>query len=251
MKRNIFISLLVLFIFSMGMEVFAMSSAKYKIDTDSVNFGGTEDSTAGSLYLSDTFGEVGTGMSSSSKYSISAGYRMLQSSYISISAASDVFMPNMSGLSQNQSDSAESWVVKTDNAAGYELLVKSVTSPALKSVEGAFFSDYAPSVPSTADYLFNVPSADSVFAFSPEGQDISQKFLDNGPGNTCGVGIFDTSDRCWDGFSTSDKVIATRSSSNHPDGTMTTIKYRTAIGNNKIQDAGTYTSTIIITAVVL
>jgi hypothetical protein len=194
---------------------------------------------------------VGTGVSSSSKYSISAGYRMLQSSYISISAGPDVLMPGMSGSIAGQSDSSESWTVKTDNAAGYEMLVRSLTSPALKSVDGAYFSDYVPSINDIPDYAFVVSPASSTFAFSPEGYDISQKYLDNGVGQTCGTSNTDTADRCWDGFSTSDKVIAHRTISNHPDGTVTTLKYRTAIGSSKIQDAGAYSSTLVVTAVVL
>ena len=250
MKKYFYILSVIIFTFSMGVEVFAMSSASYKIDVDSINFGGTEGSTDGQTFLSDTFGEVGTGYSSSSNYAVSAGYRMLQSSYISISAAPDVNMPNMSGYVAGQSDSSESWLVKTDNAAGYEMLVKALTSPALKSAEGASFSDYISAASGTPDYMFSVAPASSTFAFSPEGLDISQKYLDNGS-NTCGIGSTDTADRCWDGFSTTDKVVAYRSSSNHPDGTITTIKYKTAIGSSKLQDSGVYTSTIVVTAVAL
>lgn len=251
MKKTFFILFLMLLIFSVGMKVFAMSSTKYKIDTDSINFGGTENSSAGLLLLSDTFGEVGTGISSSSKYSVSSGYRMVQTSYISISAADDVIMPRMSGSVAGQSDSNESWTVVTDNAAGYEMMIKSLTSPALKSADGASFGDYSPSSPGVPDYMFSVGSASSTFAFTPEGQDISQTYLDNGLGSTCGTGSTDTEDRCWDGFSTTDKVVAHRESSNHPDGTVTTIKYRSAVGSARLQDAGTYTSHIVVTAVVL
>ena len=251
MKKNIFISLLILCIFYIAIEVFAMSSAKYKITTDSINFGGTEGSAAGQLFLSDTLGEVGTGISSSSRYSMSAGYRILQTSYISISAAPDVVMPHMSGHVAGQSNSSESWTVVTDNSAGYEILIRSLTSPALKSAGGGSFSDYNPLIQDIPDYMFSVGPASSTFAFSPEGLDISQKYLDNGLGSSCGTGSTDTQDRCWDGFSTTDKAIAHRESSNHPDGTVTTIKYKTAIGTAKLQDSGVYTSTITVTAVTL
>ncbi len=250
MKKNIYILLILLLNYSIGINVFAMSSTRYKIDTDSINFGGTENSSAGQLLISDTFGEVGTGISTSTNYSISAGYRMLQTSYISISAAPNITMPDMAGYTAGQSDSSESWTVKTDNAAGYELLVKSLTSPSLKSPDGGSFSDYSSVASGTPDYFFSVGAASSTFAFSPEGLDISQKYLDNGSG-TCGTGSTDTADRCWDGFSTTDKAVSHRASSNHPDGTVTTIKYKTAIGTSKLQDAGVYTSTIVITAVTL
>ncbi len=227
-----------------------MSSLNYQIKTDSINIGGTENSIYGELVLSDTLGEVGTGVSSSSNYSVSAGYRMLQGSYISISSALDITMPAMSGMISGESNSSESWIVKTDNSAGYEMMVRAETSPALKSDYG-FFSDYTPAVTNTPDYIFNVGAASSTFAFSPEGIDISQKYLDNGLGSACGTGNTDTQDRCWDGFSTTEKVVAHRTSSNHPLGTATTIKYKTAIGSNKIQESGTYTSTIVVTAVAL
>lgn len=249
MKKNLFIFLIIFLFFSTAIEVFAMSSLRYMIDTDSINFGGTDDSASGQKLLSDVMGEVGTGYSSSSRYSISTGYRMLQSSYISISSASDLIMPNMSGLIAGESNSSKSWIVKTDNFAGYEMLVRSLTSPALKSASGAYFSDYVSLSSSTADYNFSVASTNSTFAFSPEGQDTSQKYLDNG--SICGIGNYDTVDKCWDGFSTSEKTISHRASSNHPDGSVTTIKYKTAIGSDKIQDSGTYTSTITVTAVVL
>ncbi len=252
MKKIIFILLLVLFfIFSIGIEVFAMSSDKYKMDDDSINFGGTENSSDGLFLLSDSLGEVGTGISSSSQYSLSAGYRMvLQSSYISISAASDFSMPALSGIMAGQSNSSSSWTVKTDNLAGYEIMIKSSTTPAMKTLGSAYFSDYSPSSASgTPDYAFDVAATGSVFSFSPEGQDISQTYSDNG--DDCGIGSDDTEDKCWDGFSITDKVIAYRTSSNHPDGIVTTVKYRSAIGDNKIQDSGTYTATITVTAVAL
>lgn len=228
-----------------------MFSVNYIMDNDSINFGGMDYSVSesGRYVLLDTIGEIGTGNSSSISYSISAGYRSFSSSYISISAANDVSLPSMSGLISGESNSQESWLVKTDNSAGYEILVKASTSPALKTIDGSYFNDYAPSVSNTPDYMFSVGSTDSTFAFSPEGQDISQKYLDDG--FVCGAGNYDTQDRCWDGFSTTGKVIAYRSSSNHPDGTVTNIKYKTAIGSNKIQDAGNYTSVIIVTAVAL
>jgi len=251
MKKTLFILFFTFIVYSIGIEVLAMSSTKYKIDTDSINFGGTENSAAGQLFLSDTFGEVGTGISTSSRYSVSSGYRMVQTSYISISAAEDVVMPHMSGSVAGQSDSNESWTVVTDNAAGYEMMIKSLTSPALKSADGASFEDYVPSTPGIPDYMFSVGAGSSTFAFTPEGQDVSQKYLDNGIGSTCGTGSTDTQDRCWDGFSTTDKVVARRESSNHPDGTVTTIKYKSAVGSAKLQDAGTYTSHIVVTAVVL
>ncbi len=228
--------------------VFAMSSTNYIINTDSINFGGTENSSDGLLLLSDTLGEVGTGFSSSSRYAISAGYRTLQSSYISISAQSDIVMPSMSGLIPGESTSSGSWIVTTDNMAGYQMTIASLTSPALKS-SGASFSDYVSTLPDTPDFTFFVPAASSTFGFSPEGEDISQDFLDDGA--DCGIGSLDSLDACWIGLSTGDTIVSERGSSNHPDGSTTTIRFRAGIGSSKLQDAGVYTATLVITAVTL
>lgn len=248
-KKVTNLTALVFFIFIVALNVSAMSSSRYLISTDSINFAGSDGSTAGNFLLSDSLGELASGAASSSRYSISSGYRMLQTSYIAISAGNDVVLPEMSGMTAGQSLSSESWLVKTDNFAGYEMLVRSETSPALQSPDGGIFSDYEPAVEGIPDYFFFVDPFDSVFAFSPEGQDVSSVYLDNG--DICGVGNFETEDRCWDGFLSTEKVVAKRNSSNHPGGTLTTIKYKTGIGSNKIQDSGAYSATIVVTAVVL
>lgn len=53
-----------------------MSSTQYQINWDSVNSGGTDDSTSTNFQLRDTIGEMGTGLSASQNYQLSAGYRV-------------------------------------------------------------------------------------------------------------------------------------------------------------------------------
>ena len=53
----------------------AMDSASYSIDWDSINSGGDDYSSSTNYYLSDTVGDQATGISSSTNYAISAGYR--------------------------------------------------------------------------------------------------------------------------------------------------------------------------------
>jgi hypothetical protein len=227
-----------------------MNSSNYSIADDSVNFGGTENSTSTSYSLSDTMGEVATGISSSTNYVLGAGYRHLQSSYISISSSPDMALPDITGMGGEDSLGASSWRVITDNVAGYQIMIRADTSPALKDAStGAFFSDYVPMAGANPDYFFGVPADKSYFGFSVEGQDILGRFRDNG--SVCNAGSFDTQDRCWDGFSVSDKTIAERSSSNHPLGTITTVKYKVGIGTNKIQESGAYSTNITVTAVTL
>lgn len=78
MKKAIHI-LIIIFavIFFSFQEVVGMQSANYKIEKDSINFGGTDGSSSDSYLLNDTMGEIGTGFSESDTYQISAGYRQI------------------------------------------------------------------------------------------------------------------------------------------------------------------------------
>ncbi len=58
-------------------EVASMQSDNYKIEKDSINFGGTDDGQSASYNLKDTMGEVGTGLSESASYIMKAGYRQM------------------------------------------------------------------------------------------------------------------------------------------------------------------------------
>jgi hypothetical protein len=228
--------------------VFAvMGSTNYKIQTDTVNPGGNT-SASTNYSLGDTLGEVGTGRSNSTTYAMNAGFWQMQEGYISISVESDQAMGAINGLSGGVSTASSVWTVITDNTAGYTMSVKAATSPALKSAQDAFFSDYVPSgvVP---DYSFTVPSNESRFGFSPEGTDILDLFKDNG--SVCGTGALDTADKCWKGFTTTDQEVSQRASSNHPAGTNTTLKYRAEIGTSKLQDSGAYSAEITVTALML
>jgi hypothetical protein len=55
--------------------VFSMSSTNYTVDFDSLNSGGDDTSSSTNFQIRDTIGEQATGFSSSTGYSIQAGYR--------------------------------------------------------------------------------------------------------------------------------------------------------------------------------
>jgi len=61
-----------------------MTSTNYQINWDSINIGGEDTSTSTTYLLRDTIGEIATGVSTSTNYEISAGYRAGEavSSYI-------------------------------------------------------------------------------------------------------------------------------------------------------------------------
>jgi len=194
--------------------------------------------------MKDTVGEVATGDSSSASYNLSAGYRQLDNSYISISVASDLVLPSLGGIAADESTGNVSWTVITDNPAGYELAVKTQSEPSLSSGND-FFEDYTPDG-GTPDFAFSVDSTTSAFGFSPEGDDVVTAYRDNGA--VCGVGSGDTNNACWDGFATTTKTISQDTSSNQPSGTQTTLSIRAANGVNHIQSAGEYSAIITVTA---
>lgn len=224
-----------------------MSSGSYKIPVDTINVGGQQG--ASGLYsLVDTIGELGTGDSASSSYRINAGFLGAQVVYIAITSNGAVSMsPSIAGVSGGTGTGSMSWTVTTDNAAGYTMNVHSTTTPSLRSA-GSSFADYTPAG-SDPDYTWSVASTDSEFGFSPEGSDIVQRFKDNG--SACNTGSSDTANKCWDALTTSDKEIAKRTTANHPSGTLTTVKIQAESGASHIQPNGTYTATVLVTAVPL
>jgi len=61
----------ILLIFPFG-KVISMQSTNYKIEKDSINFGGTDDGQSTNYNLDDTMGEVETGLSDSANYQMKA-----------------------------------------------------------------------------------------------------------------------------------------------------------------------------------
>lgn len=223
-----------------------MQSATYSIQSDSVNFGGVESS--GTAYkVNDTLGEIGTGDSNSLNYYMHAGFWQMQSSYIAISSPTDLVMTSMSGLSGGSSEGTMSWTVTTDNAAGYTMSIASSTTPALKSAVDSL-DDYTPAT-SDPDFDFTNDPSTSSFGFSSEGSDVINRFKDNGA--QCNAGTLETSAKCWDGLSTTPKVIAGSTTSNIPSGSIVTARFRAESGANHIQTSGQYNVTIIATATTL
>lgn len=224
-----------------------MSSTNYKLQSDSINFAGGRSSSA-SYIIEDTVGEVASGVSSSANFSLNAGYQQNSTVTISVTPASNVTMsPSIGGLTGGIADGQTSFTVTTDNPAGYTTTVSAQNSPALKTASDSF-NDYVPAG-SDPDYTFTFGSAESVFAFTPEGDDIAVRYKNSG--STCGIGSSDTSNACWDGLSIAGKTILNRTSSNQPSGTTSTIKFRAASGSSHVQEDGVYVATTTITVLSL
>jgi len=225
-----------------------MTSSNYIMTIDSINFGG-DYSTSTSYQIQDTAGEIGTGNSSSTNYSMNAGYQQMYTSYISIGTLSPVNLGHINGLSGGTATGTLAVNITTDNPAGYSLSVQATSSPALQNGAGASFSDYSSVSSTTPDYSFAIASNTSAFGFSVQGVDALGKYFNNG--STCNTGSSNTAFACWDNFSTSPKIIAQSSGPNSPSGATTTVDLEAKVGNGKLQDSGTYTATITVTDVTL
>lgn len=224
-----------------------MQSGTYKIMSDSINAGGEDVSSSTNYLLGDTLGEIGTGDSNSANYFLHAGFWQMQQSYIAISSPSDLALANIGGIDGEASEGTISWQVTTDNSAGYSMSIESTTTPALTSALDSF-ADYIPAG-ADPDYSFSIVSTTSAFGFSPEGVDTSTRFLDNGL--ICNIGSGEISAKCWDGLSASPKVAFQRTTSNHPAGSATIVRFHAESGSDHIQISGDYAAPVIVTAITL
>ena len=229
---------------SVGAQV--MQSTNYRIQSDSVNFGGGL-STSTQYTLESTAGEIATGDTSSTNYALNAGYQQMVYSTISLTPASAVTMtPSIPGITGGIANGSTTVTVTTDSPSGYQMTISASQSPALiKGVDS--ITDYVPvGIP---DYTFTTGVGDAQFGYSPSGVDTVTRFQDNG--SACNVAGGDTVLACWDGLDTVPETIMSRSSANTPDGSTTTIYFRVGIGSAVTQTAGVYTATATLTAISL
>lgn len=254
MKRVIapsIITLIVLFVVGNMPLITAemMSSGSYKIQSDSVNFGGNLGESP-SYTIEDTLGEVATGESSSASYNLKAGYQQMHEVFISMTSPADVTMsPSLAGLTGGTSNGSTATTITTDSAAGYQLMIKASSSPALAgNSSGDAISDYTPAG-ANPDFTFSVPAGAGEFGFTPEGTDIAQEYKDDGA--ACNTGSGDTADACWNALSTSNETISMRNSANTPSGVETVIKFRVMLATGNFQLEDTYTATSTLTALAL
>ncbi len=246
--HSIVLSLVVLLLLHSALPVFgqAMSSDSYSLQSDSVNFGGGY-SSSGSYTLESTAGEIATGNSTSTSYQLKAGYQQMQEIYISLTVPGPIDLsPGILGVTGGTSNGFSSEaVVVTDNSAGYTLSIQAEGSPAMQSAQDSI-ADYVPAG-AVPDYEFTLAPTDAVFAFSPEGYDLVERYQDNGI--VCGIIGGDTPSRCWDGLSTSSIVIAQGSAANHPDGATTTLRFSVGLGGMIAVPPGIYVATTTLIAV--
>ena len=228
-------------------EAQVMESDNFKIQSDSINTGGGF-STSTNYSLESTVGEVGSGDSSSDNYNLRAGYQQMQAVYLSLTAVPDVVMaPSLGGLTGGVATGSTAFSVTTDSAAGYTVTINAQNSPAMRSGVNTI-ADYVPTG-AVPDFAFTTDPTDAHFAYSPEGADIAVRFQD--AGSVCGVLGSDTSNRCYDGLSTTPVEIVRRTTSNHPLGATTTLRFAVGLGGSVAVPQGMYQATTTITALPL
>lgn len=220
-----------------------MTSSNYHMQSDSINFGGGL-STSNNYWIESTGGEIATGQSDSTSYSLRAGYQRMQEVYLALTGATHIVMsPNISGVGGGISNGSTTVTATTDSPSGYELTIEFSASPAM--VSGAdVIADYVPAG-APPDLFFTTGSSQAHFAYSPFGEDVAERFQTNG--SVCSVSGSASSTACWDGPSTSAVTIAQNTSPNQPDGATTTIYFKVGIGSSVVQPSGSYVATSTLT----
>jgi hypothetical protein len=247
--RSIFLAIIATMVVLSAQQVSlaaVASSTNYKLQSDSINFGGGL-STSTSYRQESTGGEVATGEATSTNYKLKAGYQQMQEVYISMTSPSDVTLsPSLAGITGGTSNGSTTVTVTTDSPAGYSLSINAQNNPAMQ--KGAVnIADYNQGIDN--DFSFSVVTSLASFGFSPSGADLVTAFKDNG--SLCGVGSSDTALACWAGLLTTPIVISQSSGANHPNGTPTIINFRVGIGSGAGVESGVYTATTTLTALPL
>lgn len=223
-----------------------MQSTSYRIQSDSVNFGGGL-STSTSYNLESSAGEVATSDATSNTYNLRAGYQQMVTSFISISAIAPVSMtPTIVGITGGVADGSTTVTVTTDSPAGYDLSIEASQNPAMQKGADSI-ANYVPA--GNPDFTFTTNTYDSHFGYSPSGSNVISRFKDDGA--SCNTGSLETALACWDGLSTTPESIARSTTANTPNGATTTVYFRVGIGSSVVQPAGTYTATTTLTALPL
>jgi hypothetical protein len=243
--QSAFLTLLILPLVGVG-RAEVMSSPGYQLQSDSVNFGGGFSSST-NFTQESTLGEIATGPADSASFSLRAGYQQMQEIFLSLTVSGDVVMsPDIPGLTGGISNGSTTFTVITDNPAGYQLSISAENNPAMQGSLDTI-SDY--DAGAEPDFSFITAPSEAHFGFTPEGVDIVAEFIDDG--GTCGLAGGDTTLACWDGLSTTNRIIANGSGGNQPDGATTTVHFRVGVGSAAGVISGVYTATSTVTALPL
>lgn len=251
-KIKIYILLILPILFvslNISANAYVSSSTNYILQNDSINIGGKDSSTSTNYSIQDTIGEIATGISTSTNYQINVGYRQTldDDATISISGPNSISLGSLGGLVGGITNNNGTWNVETNSSAGYSLYIKATSSSAMQSSDSSI-SDYTASSSPNPDFNWTIGIATSTFGFSPYNSE-SQITKYKNDGTNCNIGTNITDGQCWQGFSTSNEAIVSKTSATDIGGEDTKINFQAEIKSNGIQESGSYVATIIITAV--
>ncbi len=253
--RSLFHSTIISILITLGLFLLATvslaqvrTSNNFQLESDSINFGGALATSSG-YTLESTAGEVATGLSESPAYRLGAGYQQMLGSFLSMSVPTNVVMtPNISGITGGVSNGSTSVLILTDSGGGYQLTLAAANAPAMRKGSDVI-ADYAPTSAPNPDFNFVTGLSDAHFGFSPQGSDVVMRYRNNGS-TACNIGTLSTAAVCWDGLTTTPRIIA-QGTANQPNGVTTTLHFRVGVGGGVVVPAGEYIATTTLTALPL
>lgn len=168
---------------------------------------------------------------------------------ISITSPADATMSTTIGISTTKAIATTTWNVKTNNAAGYTLALKSATSstPAMKqdSDNTKVIADNTAGAVTPA--LWGSMGANTAeFGYSGYGTDVSTGTY--GSDSSCGATSTPSTALKYTSLRTTDRTLASRSSTTTAAGVDTVACYAVEQGSNFYIASGTYTATVTATA---
>ncbi|MFA6171758.1 MAG: hypothetical protein WCW77_03805 [Patescibacteria group bacterium] len=232
-------------LFAFKANAFVMSSSNYRLEKDSINSGGLDQSSSDNYGLMDTVGEAGTGESQSAQFNIKAGYRQMDETYLSLTVSTDISLsPSLGGLTGGTAAGSGTWKVKTDSASGYTLTVKTNLNPAMNSAT-ASIANYTPAADNKPDYAWSVVGLSNEFGYSPYNA-LSQAAKFKNDTSACSAGQTITDGACWYNLSLTPETIAYKTSMTDIAGEDTKINFKAEI--KTLQPSGTYSAKVVVTA---
>lgn len=167
-KKNFFIIIVfILFIFSGSTAFSEMSSTNYKIQTDSINFGGSDYGASANYQMRETFGEEAPGISNSASYQTRAGYRQMLVVEPTFSFTLSANSCALGTLSTGSVSSCNYSVTTTTNAAsGYATTL--TADGALRTASAAVINNVSDGSVTAGSEEYGVALAGSDRAFADE-----------------------------------------------------------------------------------
>lgn len=167
---------------------------------------------------------------------------------ISITSPADATMSTTIGISTTKAIATTTWNVKTNNVAGYTLALKSATSstPAMKqdTDNTKVIADNTAGAVTPA--LWSVGANTAEFGYSGYGTDVSTGTY--GTDSNCGATSTPSTALKYTSLRTTDRTLASRSSTTTPSGIDTVVCYGVEQGTSFYIASGAYTATVTATA---